>query len=502
MTTKALSNYLLLTLFLLSGSLLQAQDDSGYSIQATPKFGWEVGLHGGHVFSSGDVAWNPGYGGGIHVRRALDYVFSVRLNGSYMVANGDSDGSGTSYEFPAPTLRSEYTHQTTMITGSVQGVMVLNNLRWDKPKRKVNLYVLAGGGVNYIQTQLTANNGGTVLDDVDVVGRSSSPYAPMVDAGAGIAFRISPGFNIALEHTGATLFGKRTDLIDGADNGRWRDIINYTSLRLNFNLRKGGELSEPLYWVNPLDVVLNDISELKARPVLDLTDTDEDGVIDILDQDKESPAGAPVDTRGVPLDSDDDGIPDYMDQEPYSPPGIAVDGDGKAQLPPDQKAVTQQDVERMVQEALRGGVNGEGGGTLVEWFLPMIHFNIDSYKVRYADYGNLSNIAKVLQSNPGVKLVVVGYTDQTASPDYNRMLSYNRAKAAVDHLVNNYGVNRDRLVLQYGGEENTLVPTKGSSLMNRRVEFRVARADDQEMGAPNGDSGKGDFQGNKDASGY
>jgi outer membrane protein OmpA-like peptidoglycan-associated protein len=324
----------------------------------------------------------------------------------------------------------------------------------------------------------------------------------MVDAGAGIAFRISPGFNVALEHTGATLFGKRTDLIDGADNGRWRDIINYTSLRLNFNLLKGGELSEPLYWVNPLDVVLNDISELKARPVLDLTDTDEDGVIDILDQDKESPAGAPVDTSGVPLDSDDDGIPDYMDQEPYSPPGIAVDGDGKAQLPPDQKAVTQQDVERMVQEALRGGVNGEGGGTLVEWFLPMIHFNIDSYKVRYADYGNLSNIAKVLQSNPGVNLVVVGYTDQTASPDYNRMLSYNRAKAAVDHLVNNYGVNRDRLVLQYGGEENTLVPTKGSSLMNRRVEFRVARADDQEMGPPNGNSGKGDFQGNKDASGY
>ena len=59
---------------------------------------------------------------------------------------------------------------------------------------------------------------------------------------------------------------------------------------------------------------MNDIAELKARPVLDLTDSDSDGVIDMLDQEVDTPSGAPVDTRGVALDSDGDGVADYKRQ--------------------------------------------------------------------------------------------------------------------------------------------------------------------------------------------
>ena len=43
--------------------------------------------------------------------------------------------------------------------------------------------------------------------------------------------------------------------------------------------------------------------------------------IDMLDQEVNTPAGAPVDTRGIALDSDGDNIADYKDKEPYSPPG-------------------------------------------------------------------------------------------------------------------------------------------------------------------------------------
>jgi hypothetical protein len=41
------------------------------------------------------------------------------------------------------------------------------------------------------------------------------------------------------------------------------------------------------------------------------------------------------------------------------------------------------------------------------------------------------------------------------------------------------------LILQYSGEEATLVPESGSSFMNRRVEFRVAIQGDIEMMEPN-----------------
>ncbi len=64
---------------------------------------------------------------------------------------------------------------------------------------------------------------------------------------------------------------------------------------------------------------------LEARPVYDPTDTDSDGVIDMIDQEKESPAGARVDPRGVTLDSDMDKVMDYKDKEPFSPPGYTVE---------------------------------------------------------------------------------------------------------------------------------------------------------------------------------
>lgn len=460
-------------------------------IQATPKYAWEVGLHGGHFFSSGDVAFRPSYAAGFHVRRALDYVFSFRLDGMYGIATGDSQSSGHQVEAEDGT-KDFFTHKTTYATLAVQGVMVLNNLRWDKPQRKVNLYVFAGAGPTYLQTSIESKTKGlfSYKDIIDVPngplsGRQTSQLVTGLEAGAGIAVRIGGGFNIALEHKGATVFGKRTDMLDGVEI-KFRDIANYTALRLNFNLRGGGKLAEPLYWVNPLDVVLNDISELKARPVLDLTDSDADGVIDIIDQDKNSPPGAPVDTRGVPMDSDEDGIADYLDREPYSPPGTSVDGEGVSQNPQYQNAdyVSRDEVNRLIDEALAGG--GGSGNAVVEWFLPMVHFNIDSYKVREADYGNLASVANVLKSNPKVRIVVQGFTDKTASDDYNNVLSYNRALAAVDHLVTLHGIDRSRLLLQYGGEANTLVPSSGSSLMNRRVEFRVAGPKDAEMQQPQG----------------
>lgn len=499
MTARKSTFLFFLTFLVLSWGQVFAQNESSYAgISATPKNALEIGLHGGHFFSAGDVSFTPSWGAGLHIRKALDYIFSLRFDAMYGLAQGDTEGSGIKYRDEA------YTHETTYASGSLQGVITLNNLRWDKPRRKVNLYVYAGGGMVYMQTAIQAET--FSLEDVEIAGRSSSPYTPAVEVGGGLAFRLGEGFNIGLEHKASTVFGKRTDLLDGHDT-RWRDIANYTHLRLNINLLSGGKKSEPLYWINPLDIVLNDISELKARPVMDLTDTDKDGVIDLVDQENDTPPNAAVDTRGVTLDSDKDGIADYMDQEPYSPRGVAVDGSGVAQGTSGD-FVTRDEVERMIQDALsgkgvgniagKGGAFNGGGGAVVEWFLPIIHFGVDSYNVRYSDYGNLASIARVLQANPGINLVVTGHTDNTASNDYNENLSYRRAQSAIDHLVNVHGIAPERLILQYGGEGVNLVPSSGSSLMNRRVEFRVATPNDEPMGPPTGEAPEvEDFDGTK-----
>ena len=113
---------------------------------------------------------------------------------------------------------------------------------------------------------------------------------------------------------------------------------------------------------------------------------------------------------------------------------------------------------------------------------------------------------------PNSCIAVVGHTDARNSDKYNNVLSYNRAKAAIDYLTTNYGISRDRFKLMYGGETTPLVKTAGSSYMNRRVEFRVCDGTEYDMGRPEGpNAGRGSgvrsagagstFSGNKN-SGY
>jgi len=113
---------------------------------------------------------------------------------------------------------------------------------------------------------------------------------------------------------------------------------------------------------------------------------------------------------------------------------------------------------------------------------------------------------------PTACVAVVGHTDARNSNDYNNVLSYNRANAAVDYLTSTYGIDRSRFRLMYGGEDRPLISSAKSNsekYMNRRVEFRLCESGDNDMGRPEGpNAGKGDvrgsgssFSGNKN-SGY
>lgn len=473
------------------GTQANAQDDAA-QLSYTPKHMWEVGLHGGFAFNSGDLDIAPGFGAGVHVRRAFDHIFSIRIDGQYVAVN--SDAPSAAYPF------SEF--QGTSLGGSAQAVVTLNNFKFDKPVRKINLYAFAGPGAGLLSLKGTPTGGGAEVDIIETRNLTSIGFNAV--AGGGISLRVSPKFNIGLEHKVIVPFGKTADLFDGFQNigstaTSFRDIPNYTNLRFNFNIGDDSELSEPLYWVNPLNQVIDELTELKARPVLDLTDTDSDGIIDMLDQETDTPEGSPVDTRGVALDSDGDGVKDYEDAEPFSMPGLTVDSRGVAQAP---AYMTQPQIEDLVNGKLAAYQRTEDArpSSMEDWFLPMIHFNLNSYTVRKADYGHLKNVAGVMRANPSVRVLVRGYTDKLASDDYNRVLSYNRAKAAKEYLVNRYGISPDRLVINYGGEDEVLVPTSTGNFMNRRVEFSIAK-NETEMGMPSGPrAGQGTFfSGSRDA---
>ena len=239
-------------------------------------------------------------------------------------------------------------------------------------------------------------------------------------------------------------------------------MINLSNIRLNFNIGQREGIKEPLYWASPFEDVMRDIAELKARPKFDLTDEDKDGIVDMWDEDTATPAGARVDAKGNAMDSDGDGVADYKDKEPYSAPGYTVNGEGVAQIP-EPSYITEGDVNKIVDAKIKD-YDLTAKDAVVNWYLPNVNFTNNSYTVARSEYEKLYQIGKVMRSNPQMKFVVRGYTDQTASENYNNVLSYNRAAATVDHLVNTYNIARNRLVLQWGGESENIIPVNKSKI--------------------------------------
>lgn len=538
---------------------------------AKPKNAWELGVHAGHFFIDGDVDRTipGGYGLGLHLRKAIHYSFSIRADLFYGCAAGLEPQRWTHASVGEPVggglIEKEYlpyannadgwfpSHKTTQVYGVMQGVLNIGNILFHQKNNKWNWYWTLGVGLSSHKTKLDLLDGnnqpyqnlltasgyteekfntkkgrGEIKDALNKIydgtyetegpkkagifrlGDETNVHV-MFTTSVGVSRKLSKRINLGIEHQ---VMATDNDYLDGIrfrsedDLSADVDLEHYTNLRLAINLGNLDKVTEPLYWVNPLDATMNDIAELKARPVLDLTDSDSDGIIDMLDQEVETPAGAPVDTRGVALDSDGDGVADYKDKEPYSPIGYEIGKDGVANVKKCESCLTEADVFRMIDSRTAGFKNDCG-----KWFLPMIHFDLDKSRIKPEFYGHLHHVASVLKQCPSACVSVVGHTDVRNSNNYNNMLSYNRAQAAVDYLVTNYGIDRSRLKLMYGGEDAPMVgksKTETEHYMNRRVEFRLCEPTDAEMQKPEGKGGNSGntsgnsgsiFKGNKN-SGY
>lgn len=453
---------------------------SGFAI---PKNMFEIGLNGGAAFLGGDVTPIISYGAGLHLRKAVDYVFSLRADFLYADLKGMNPANNVARDF-----------STTWMSGTGYGVMSLNSLRWDKAVRSTNLYIMGGAGVNTFEAR--SFNTDDNLRVFDTLGHKIAPHAAI---GAGLSFRLGKKVNIALEDQAMMLFGNRADRVDNIQPNTtrsiFRDVVSFANLSINFNIGSASKKTEPLYWINPMDGVLNTIDDkINQRTTGLIKDEDGDGVIDAIDQDPNTPAGAMVDTKGRTLDSDRDGVPDHIDKEPfYMPqPTEKVDENGVVTNPqaggPGRPGnggggVTEERVKELIDQALQNYQITDNRSSAAEWFLPMLHFPSSSSQIKYSDYGNLAGVGRMMKANPNIRLVVTGFTDSTGSESVNNQLSYERAKNVIEHLVNSHGVTRGRFVLQWKGSADNLVPTN-SSYMNRRAEFRIAGPGDVEQDPP------------------
>lgn len=74
-----------------------------------------------------------------------------------------------------------------------------------------------------------------------------------------------------------------------------------------------------------------------------------------------------------------------------------------------------------------------------------LYFDTDKAELKPESAPSLAEIAKLLKGQPGLKVFIVGHTDNVGGYDYNMGLSQRRAKSVVDRLVQQYGIAADRL---------------------------------------------------------
>jgi OmpA-OmpF porin, OOP family len=206
-----------------------------------PKDMWELGVHGGYLQYAGDVNSQPGYGFGLHLRKSMGYVFSLRGNAMYGVTYGlnylsskrgvglnrqlgqfgnlptaaasgitsDRDnyrgygyttpddrggnlqttgGVVTSTQQQGTGLPFYYNYRSEYAEVSMQGVITLNNLKFHKERSKWDLFLIGGVGAQYYNTKHDAlTREGKLHDFRKVANTVNAPNGGNIDLFGGRA---------------------------------------------------------------------------------------------------------------------------------------------------------------------------------------------------------------------------------------------------------------------------------------------------------------------------
>ncbi len=218
----------------------------------------------------------------------------------------------------------------------------------------------------------------------------------------------------------------------------------------------------------------------KPEDKFKITDSDDDGVIDELDKDPNTPAGVLVYGNGTPIDSDEDGVPDYLDKCRFEKGradnnGCPFIGDKDRDGIPDRedKCPEVKGLERYQGCPDANSLRVTELVTVMS-YSKNIYFDTASNSIKSGFYYTmLDDVAEIMLKNTDVTFSISGYTDNVGPEQYNLKLSSRRANEARNYLIER-GVETDRITAKGFGEVNPKYgnDTEQSRQLNRRVEIK------------------------------
>ncbi len=140
----------------------------------------------------------------------------------------------------------------------------------------------------------------------------------------------------------------------------------------------------------------------------------------------------------------------------------------------DKYELTIVEKAEMVQEvvadarSLMSAIQAKGSASVYG-----IYFDFNKADIKPESKPAIKEIAKLLQENKGLKLYMVGHTDNVGTIDYNMKLSKARAEAVMKELITKYKISADRLKAYGVGSLAPVASNKTDEgrAKNRRVEL-------------------------------
>jgi OmpA-OmpF porin, OOP family len=119
-------------------------------------------------------------------------------------------------------------------------------------------------------------------------------------------------------------------------------------------------------------------------------------------------------------------------------------------------------------EQMRSGLQAEGKIALYGLF-----FDTGKADVKPESKPQLEEMAKLLKADPGLRVFIVGHTDNQGTLDLNVALSQRRAEAVAAALVAQHGIDAKRLIARGVANVSPLASNVGEPgrAKNRRVEL-------------------------------
>ncbi|MCD8529000.1 MAG: DUF6089 family protein [Chitinophagales bacterium] len=344
------------------------------------------------------------------------------------------------------------------------------------------MYTGLGGTFFDPMVRMVSDKSLVTLPNVNIVNNNldRTIFEMNVPMALGAKFKIAKAMDLGFEYVVNYVF---TDKLDGFvydHPGRIKnDLYTNLNMTLDFKIGTKNKSKEHVEWTQPMDKVYDELAKIDAidKKVKKLTtDRDDDGVSDYFDKDTETEDGVVVDGSGVAIDSDGDGVPDKADLEPFSDKGAEVnefgvslddDGDGVPNHKDLEKNTPKGSYVNFQGVALKEKVQAPEVRGLS---LPSVFFDTDQSTIKREYEDELFMVAKDMLRNKDLNFVLIGHCDERGSDQYNMELGQRRADAVRDYLVENYGIDANRIQTVSKGKSEINSPRFN---INRRVDIEL-----------------------------